>query len=410
MFKGLFDFRNQRISLRWSLIVPVLFFVIVGLFSLSSTSGLSNISLSSTFYKQCIWFLLGIIAFSLSQFIRLQFFYDCSYIFYFFLILLIGLTMFAPEIKGAKSWLVFGPFYFQPSEIGKIFYVSCMARFFSDNYSSNDFSFYLFFILVLALIPPLLVIKQPDLGTAISYLSIILPILYWSNTRLYVIFFIISPIFSIFATYQLWIFYLWMFLFLIVLIVSRPKISIAIFNFILNIICAISAPFIWDNFLEPHQQKRILTFLNPMLDPLGSGYQVIQSMISIGSGGFWGQGLGKGTQTHLNFLPVQDSDFIISVTGEELGFKIIFLIIFFISFFIYWCFIYASKIENKYISTLIIGCATIIYSHMIINLGMIAGLLPVTGLPAPFISYGGSFFLTCSIILGIINNAVNNNL
>ena len=410
MFKGLFDFRNQRISLRWSLIVPVLFFVIVGLFSLSSTSGLSNVSLSSTFYKQCIWFLLGIIAFSLSQFIRLQFFYDCSYIFYFFLILLIGLTMFAPEIKGAKSWLVFGPFYFQPSEIGKIFYVSCMARFFSDNYSSNDFSFYLFFILVLALIPPLLVIKQPDLGTAISYLSIILPILYWSNTRLYVIFFIISPIFSIFATYQLWIFYLWMFLFLIVLIVSRPKISIAIFNFILNIICAISAPFIWDNFLEPHQQKRILTFLNPMLDPLGSGYQVIQSMISIGSGGFWGQGLGKGTQTHLNFLPVQDSDFIISVTGEELGFKIIFLIIFFISFFIYWCFIYASKIENKYISTLIIGCATIIYSHMIINLGMIAGLLPVTGLPAPFISYGGSFFLTCSIILGIINNAVNNNL
>ena len=410
MFKGLFDFRNQRISLRWSLIVPVLFFVIVGLFSLSSTSGLSNVSLSSTFYKQCIWFLLGIIAFSLSQFIRLQFFYDCSYIFYFFLILLIGLTMFAPEIKGAKSWLVFGPFYFQPSEIGKIFYVSCMARFFSDNYSNNDFSFYLFFILVLALIPPLLVIKQPDLGTAISYLSIILPILYWSNTRLYVIFFIISPIFSIFATYQLWIFYLWMFLFLIVLIVSRPKISIAIFNFILNIICAISAPFIWDNFLEPHQQKRILTFLNPMLDPLGSGYQVIQSMISIGSGGFWGQGLGKGTQTHLNFLPVQDSDFIISVTGEELGFKIIFLIIFFISFFIYWCFIYASKIENKYISTLIIGCATIIYSHMIINLGMIAGLLPVTGLPAPFISYGGSFFLTCSIILGIINNAVNNNL
>ena len=219
MFKGLLDFRNQRISLRWPIIAPVLFFITVGLFSLSSTSDLSNISLSSTFYKQCIWFFLGIIAFSLSQFVRLQFFYDCTYIFYFFLILLIGLTMFAPEIKGAKSWLVFGPIYFQPSELGKIFYVSCMARFFSDNYSNNDFSFYLFFILILALIPPLLVIKQPDLGTAISYLSIILPILFWSNTRLYVIFFIISPIFSIFATYQLWIFYLWMFLFLRIIFV-----------------------------------------------------------------------------------------------------------------------------------------------------------------------------------------------
>ena len=147
-----------------------------------------------------------------------------------------------------------------------------------------------------------------------------------------------------------------------------------------------------------------------MLDPLGAGYQVIQSMISIGSGGFWGKGLGNGTQTHLKFLPVRDSDFIMSVMAEEMGFKVIFLIILFISYFIYWSFTYAYKIENRYVSTLIVGYATLIYAHMIINLGMISGLLPVTGLPAPFISYGGYFFLTCSIILGIINNAINNNL
>tara|TARA_B100000579_G_C22816286_1_gene848030 strand:- start:774 stop:2006 length:1233 start_codon:yes stop_codon:yes gene_type:complete len=410
MFKGLFDFRNQKIQIRWSIVSPALIFILIGLVSLSSTSDLNNLSLSSTFYKQCIWFLIGIIAFCFSQFIRIQFLYDCSYIFYFFLIFLIGLTMLAPEIKGAKSWIVFGPIYFQPSELGKIFYVSCMARFFSDNYSKNDFSIYLFFILFLAIIPPLLIMQQPDLGTAIAYLSIILPILYWSNTRLYVIFFIISPIFSIFATYQLWVFYLWMLLFLIVVVISRPKAFIAVFNFLLNISCAISAPYIWNNFLEPHQQKRILTFLNPMLDPLGAGYQVIQSMISIGSGGFWGKGLGQGTQTGLKFLPVADSDFIVSVTAEEIGFKAIFLIILFISIFIYWSVNYSYKIENKYVSTLIIGYSTLIYSHMIINLGMISGLLPVTGLPAPFISYGGSFFLTCSIILGLINNAINNNL
>tara|TARA_Y100000996_G_scaffold407946_1_gene386211 strand:+ start:1263 stop:2495 length:1233 start_codon:yes stop_codon:yes gene_type:complete len=410
MFKGLFDFKNQKIQIRWSVVLPALIFTLIGLISLSSTSDLNNLSLSSTFYKQCIWFLIGIIAFCFSQFVRLQFLYDCSYIFYFFLIFLISLTMFAPEIKGAKSWIVFGPIYFQPSELGKIFYVSCMARFFSDNYSKNDFSIYLFFILLLAIIPPLLIIQQPDLGTAIAYLSVILPILYWSNARLYVIFFIISPIFSIFATYQLWVFYLWMLLFLIVVVISRPKIFIAGFNFLLNISCAISAPFIWNNFLEPHQQKRVMTFLNPMLDPLGSGYQVIQSMISIGSGGFWGKGLGEGTQTSLKFLPVADSDFIISVTAEEMGFKAIFLIVLFISIFIYWSVNYSYKIENRYVSTLIIGYTTLIYAHMIINLGMISGLLPVTGLPAPFISYGGSFFLTCSIILGIINNAINNNL
>ena len=191
MFKGLFDFKNQKIQIRWSVVLPALIFTLIGLISLSSTSDLNNLSLSSTFYKQCIWFLIGIIAFCFSQFVRLQFLYDCSYIFYFFLIFLISLTMFAPEIKGAKSWIVFGPIYFQPSELGKIFYVSCMARFFSDNYSKNDFSIYLFFILLLAIIPPLLIIQQPDLGTAIAYLSVILPILYWSNARLYVIFFII---------------------------------------------------------------------------------------------------------------------------------------------------------------------------------------------------------------------------
>tara|TARA_B100000609_G_C17044020_1_gene345359 strand:+ start:39 stop:566 length:528 start_codon:yes stop_codon:yes gene_type:complete len=174
--------------------------------------------------------------------------------------------------------------------------------------------------------------------------------------------------------------------------------------------CAVFAPYIWQNFLKPHQQDRILTFLNPMSDPLGSGYQVIQSMISIGSGGFWGKGIGNGTQTDLKFLPVADSDFIISVTAEEMGFKAIFLIIISISFFIYWSINFASRIENKFVSTLIIGYSTLIYAHMIINLGMISGLMPVTGLPAPFISYGGSFFLTCSIVIGLINNAINNNL
>ena len=201
-----------------------------------------------------------------------------------------------------------------------------------------------------------------------------------------------------------------MFVFLIVLIVSRPKIYIAILNIFLNILFAISAPYIWNNFLHPHQRSRIETFLNPLQDPQGSGYQIIQSIISIGSGGIIGKGIGQGTQTHLKFLPVRDSDFIISVVAEELGLLFIFLVLISIYFFIYWCFTYAQKIENNYVSTLIIGCSTILYMHMIINMGMISGLLPVTGLPAPFISYGGSFFLTCSILVGLINNAINNHI
>ena len=408
MFKGLFDFKGQVFQIRWSIVAPILVFIFLGLISLSSTSDLNQFN--TTFFKQLIWFFLGIFIFVIVQYVRLQFMYDYGYVFYVFLIFLIGITAFAPVIEGSRRWIVLGSIYFQPSEFGKILYISSMARFFSDIQSKNKFSIYFFLILFLSILPPILIINQPDLGTAISYLSIILPLMFWTRTRVYFIFFLISPIFSIFATYQLWVYYLWMFLFLIVLIVSRPKLYTAILNFILNISCAISAPYIWNNFLRPHQQDRVLTFLNPLTDPLGSGYQVIQSMISIGSGGFLGKGLGNGTQTHLKFLPVRDSDFIISVLAEEHGFKAIFLIILCMSIFIYWSFIYARKIENRYISALIVGCSSIIYMHMIINMGMISGLLPVTGLPAPFISYGGSFFLTCSILAGLINNAINNHI
>ena len=408
MFKGLFDFKGQVFQVNWTIVVPILVFIFLGLISLSSTSDLGQFN--STFYKQIIWFFLGLSVFILVQYVRLQFMYDYGYIFYAFLIFLIGITAFAPVIEGSRRWIVLGNIYFQPSELGKILYISSMARFFSDNRYKDKFSYYFIFIVIASLVPPLLIIKQPDLGTAIAYLSIIFPLMFWTRIKLYLLFFLISPIFSIFATYKLWVYYLWMFLFLVVLIVSRPKLYAVLFNVVLNILCAISAPYIWNNFLRPHQRDRIMTFLNPLTDPLGSGYQVIQSMISIGSGGFFGKGLGNGTQTHLKFLPVRDSDFIISVLAEEHGFKAIFLIILFISIFIYWCIIYARKIDSRYVSSLVIGCCSIIYMHMIINMGMISGLLPVTGLPAPFISYGGSFFLTCSILIGLVNNAINNHI
>ena len=153
-----------------------------------------------------------------------------------------------------------------------------------------------------------------------------------------------------------------------------------------------------------------MTLLTPASDPQGSGYQVIQSIISIGSGGFWGRGWGEGSQTPLNFLPVKDTDFIISVIGEELGFITIFFILSCLTWFIYWCFDFAVRIENRYGSLLVLGLSSVIFMHIVINMGMVSGLLPVTGLPVPFISYGGSFFVSCAIIVGLINNIVNNQI
>ena len=408
MFRGLFDFRNQSFYIRLEIIFPILVFILLGLLSLSSTSDLHNFS--SPFYKQCLWFVIGCFIFTLVQYVRLQFLYDYSYVFYIILVLLLLITLFMPRIEGSRRWIVLGSLQFQPSEFGKILFIASLSRLMTDLKEKDTFSIYFILILFFLMLPPLIVMKQPDLGTAISYLSVIIPILYWTKIKTYMIFFLVSPIVSIFATYQLYIYYLWMILFLVVLVIYRPRIYVALTNIILNISFAISAPYIYDNFLTPYQQRRIITFLDPLSDPLNTGYQVIQSMISIGSGGFFGKGLGNGTQTHLKFLPVRDSDFIISVMGEELGFMAVFFIILCLSFFIYWCFTYAAKIENKYISCLIVSFGTLIYMHMIINMGMISGLLPVTGLPAPFISYGGSFFLTCTIMVGLINNAINHHL
>ena len=303
---------------------------------------------------------------------------------------------------------MFGPIYFQPSEIGKIIYVICIARFFSDFPEKEKLTWIFIFVLGLFMLPPLIIFRQPDLGTAMIYLSVIIPMLYWSGYSSGLIFLLVSPIVSLIAVSNLVLFYVWMVICVIVLFYTRQTIFMSICNFFLNLCCGLVSPYIFYNVLEEHHRQRILNMFDPYSDPLHTGYQVIQSMISIGSGGIWGKGLGNGTQTQLKFLPVRDSDFIISVLSEEMGFITIFFILIALLWFIYWCFDYSAKIENKFANTLLVGCCTIIFMHFIINMGTVAGLLPVTGLPVPFISYGGSFLLTCSILLGLINNISNN--
>jgi len=409
MFKGLFDFRNQTLLVKWSILVPVLFYVIVGLLGLSSTSNFNSF-ITSTFYKQLLWFFIGSIAFISVQYVRIQYLHDYSYVYFILLVLLLMSTQFFPAIEGSRRWLIIGKIYFQPSELGKILYVLGLARFFNDYKVKDKFTIIYFFILLICSIPPLLVFAQPDLGTAMIYISLIIPILFWSKFDLKLIILLVAPMISMLAVSNLLIYYLWMIFLFIYLIFINDKIYIRIINFILNLGASIISPFIWYNILKEHQRNRIETFIDPFSDPLNNGYQVIQSIISIGSGGLWGKGIGNGTQTHLKFLPVRDTDFIVSVISEEMGFIIIFFMIISLFWLVYRILDYAQKIENDYASTVLVGLFSIIFMHFIINLAMISGLLPVTGLPVPFISYGGSFFLTCSIILGLINNIINNQI
>ena len=409
MFKGLFDFKNQSINLKWSILIPVIFYITIGLLALSSTSNFNSF-ISSTFYKQLLWLFVGVIAFIIVQYIRVQYLNDHSYMYFILLFILILSTKFSPVIEGSQRWIVIGGIYFQPSELGKIIYVLGLSRAFSDYKVKDQFSLLYFLILLFAFIPPMLVFIQPDLGTAIIYLSLIIPILFWSKFKNKLIILLIAPLISMLAVSNIYFYYLWMiFLFIYILFINE-NLYIRIINLILNFSAGIISPIIWDSVLKQHQRNRIETFLDPFSDPLGNGYQVIQSMITIGSGGFWGKGVGNGTQTALEFLPVRDTDFIVSVISEEMGFFVIFLIMLSLVWMSYRIFDYAQRIENEYASTVLVGLFSIIFMHFIINLAMIAGLLPVTGLPVPFISYGGTFFLTCSIIIGLMNNIINNHI
>ena len=396
----------DNIIIRWWIFFPVIVLMTISSITLKHTS--IDVSLfSSTFIKQLIWFGIGCIIFLFSQWLRIQFFQEYAYHLYAILLMLIGITYFMPAIGGSHRWVSLGYISFQPSEIGKIFLVFVIARVLSEQENKMNEVKLLLLILLMAAVPSQMVFKQPDFGTAIVYGFIALPMLYWSGIRSFYLFLVIAPMISIIFAFNLILFSLWMGILVLVIYFNQPKIIIGIFQFMVNIGCGVLSPLIWNNILYHHQKERILTLLNPLRDPHGTGYQVIQSIIAIGSGGMWGKGIGKGTQTQLRYLPVRDTDFIISVIGEELGLFGITIILIAFSVMLYWIIAYAGIISNRFSSLTLIGFASILFIHLAVNMGMTVGLLPVTGLPAPFLSYGGSFLLSSMFILALSNNIIN---
>ena len=398
--------KPDKIIVRWWIFFPVIALMSISFITLKYTN-IDMTLFSSTFIKQLIWFGIGCVVFLLSQWLRIQFFQEYAYHLYAILLILIWITYFMPAIGGSHRWVSLGYISFQPSEIGKIFLVFVIARVLSEQENKMNEVKLLLLILLMVMVPSQMVFKQPDFGTAIVYGFIALPMLYWSGIRSFYLFLVIAPMISIISTFNLIIFSLWMGILVLVIYFNQPKIVIGTFHFMVNIGCGVLSPLIWNNILYHHQKERILTLLNPLRDPHGTGYQVIQSIIAIGSGGMWGKGIGEGTQTQLRYLPVRDTDFIISVIGEELGLFGITIILIAFSVMLYWIIVYAGIISNRFSSLTLIGFASILFIHLAVNMGMTVGLLPVTGLPAPFLSYGGSFLLTSMFILALSNNIIN---
>ena len=345
----LFNFNNKfyfvpRINF------PIIFLLCIGLILLMSASKGQSVATSS-FYKQINWIILGSFIFFIFQYIRRQIFYEYAYILYITnIVLLIIPIVIVDMIGGASSWVDLGFIKFQPSEIGKIIMVFVVARFLADNQENlSDFKKILYSILIIS-IPTLLVFRQPDYGTAIIYLLILIPMLYWSGVNIFSLFLFLSPFVSLVAVYDFYIFYFWMLTIVIIYYLFQIKLIYAGINFVINIGSGLFADYAWRHFLSGEHRERILTLLNPTSDPYGAGYQIIQSKIAIGSGGILGVGWGKGTQTHLSFLPVIDTDFILSVGAEELGLVLVVFIMFSFLFFTYNILDYSERIFNKFSS------------------------------------------------------------
>ncbi len=356
------------------------------------------------FMFQLFWVLVGTIGMVIIAFIPHRTFFNLSYVFYGLALLLLLMVLFVgTRGMGATRWLRLGPFNIQPSEIAKIATLMAVARYLaSERININQVRYFLtasmFFLL-----PFLLIVKQPDLGTGLVFIVMVLPVFYWAGLNTGNLFLIIIPFLTLIASFNYYAFFGVMGILVGYLGYSRRPLRVAIVNFLLNIFIGMITPFLW-NQLQPYQKKRILTFANPESDPLGAGYQVIQSMVAIGSGGLTGKGFLQGSQTQLRFLPEQHTDFIFAVIGEEFGFVGVTLGLFLFTLLLFRIFRIASLVKSRYFSILSVGIATVIGFHMVINIGMTIGLLPVTGLPLPFISYGGSAMLTNLGMIGMLLN------
>ncbi len=402
--------KQSKILDKFDLIIffATLLLMVIGLIAIYSATN-NHPTAAGNFHKQLYSAVLSIIVLFIVYIIPHKTFKFIAIPTYIFsILLLISVLFFGKTVYGAKSWIDLGPIGFQPSEIAKIGFILFLAHFLTrQRKNPNNLKDFLLIVLY-SIIPIGLILLQPDMGTVIVYGIIVSAVLFWSGVDLFWFFLLLSPIVVVFASlFGVAAFVLAMLVVFTLLIYFKRNIFVNASIVVMNM----AAAYLFDygmKFLKPHQQKRIETFVNPLADPLGAGYNILQTKVAIGSGGFWGKGFLHGNQTQLRFIPEQWTDFIYCVIGEEFGFLgsvlviALFLIIFYRLIYI------ATHTKNKFGSLVVIGVLTLLFTHFAINIGMNLGIAPVIGLPLPFLSYGGSSLLVNSILIGLALNFYKN--
>ncbi len=403
---------NNLRELSWSLVVLWASLIVVGLVAIySATQGPVAEFLPSyiqvNFYKQLISFGLAIMVLIGLQFVNPRTFKEGAYVFYGIGIILMVLTLFVgKEVGGAKSWLVIGPFNLQVSELMKIATILAVANYLTSrrDISAENLKSALIAVLLI-LIPAILVVLQNDTGTAIIFFAMIPVILFWSGLPYGISLFMISPAIIGYLSIIEWYWGLVaaVILTLMIFMIQR-RTWLTFTSFATGILLVIGIQVALFQVLQPHQRARIEAFTNPSFDPQGAGWNVIQAKTAIGSGGLYGKGFMEGTQTQLRFLPEQWTDFIFCVIGEEFGFLGASLTILLLLGLTLRLLQAAATHKHPFAQLVMVGVITIFFTHFFINVGSATGLLPVIGIPLPFISYGGSALITNTVMLGICLN------
>ena len=357
LYKSNFRFKDKIFSLDFLLIFLILLLGVISLFAMySSEQGKFGYYTQSHLYRFSIFFLIFLIV----SFFRIQFWFKSAYLFYFIiLILLFAVDFYGVTASGSKRWINLFFINLQPSELMKVSLIIFLARYYNKiplgNVSNTKHIILPLFALV---VPVFLVASQPDLGTAI--------------------------LIAIGGFAVIWL--------------AGFKIKFFLYSFLI-LICLIP---IGVSFLKPYQKSRILTLFNPEKDPLGAGYQIIQSKIAVGSGGIFGKGFLQGSQSYLDYLPEKHTDFIFTLFSEEFGFvgSVVLLLIYVL--IIYRIIAIGNQSRNNFAKLYCFGFAAAFFVYVAVNMSMVLGLVPIVGAPLPIMSYGGSAMLSIMIGLGIV--------
>ncbi len=380
----------------YGILIIAVIISLIGLAMIFSTGGFNYLS------RQALW--LGIatlICFELGRF-STRFWQTFALPIYIITCILALFVLFYAS-SYPRRWFNIGFFSFQPSEFAKIGTILFLASYLSERKKIEKFTDF-FIPLVIIAIPSLLIFVEPDLGAAQIFFPIMCIMLFWAGMPFEKILIFFSPVISAITSFSIYIWLGFMIIFGI-FVYSRKKLTEILYHLIANPIAGLITPLIWHS-LKSYQQKRIIAFLSPWVDPQGISWQLIQSKIAIGSGRLFGKGFLSGTQKKLEFLPERHTDFIFSCIGEEFGLVGILLTTLLYTFLFYKLLRIARETKNKFLSLVVIGIMSWFWYQTFINMGMTLGILPITGVPLPFISYGGSALLSCFIGIGIILSIV----